>query len=88
MEKKSFGVFMNKKVYNSVMSGKSDNNIKYTDFRKLILDLGFVFRRQRGSHTMYFHDGINEFLNIQKDGNKAKSYQVEHLRNVIINHRL
>ena len=37
---------------------------------------------------MYFHDEIKEFLNIQKDGNKAKGYQVEHLRNVIVKHKL
>ena len=55
---------MNKKVYESVMSGESDNNIKFSDFQNLIIDLGFKFRRQRGSHTMYFHDGIREFLNI------------------------
>jgi len=79
---------MNKKVYDSVLSGKSDNNIKFTDFQKLIIDLGFVFRRQRSSHTMYFHDGINEFINIQKDGSKAKGYQVEQLRTVIIRHKL
>ena len=79
---------MNKNVYNSVVSGKSDNNIKFTDFQKLITDLGFKLRRQRGSHTMYFHNGINEFLNIQKDGNKAKGYQVEQLRTIIINHKL
>jgi len=82
------GFVMNRKVYESVMSGESDNNIKYSDFRKLIIDLGFEFRRQRGSHTMYFHNDIKEFLNIQKDGNKAKGYQVEHLRNVILRHSM
>ena len=79
---------MNRKVYTSVISGESDNNIKYTDFRNLVIDLGFEFKRQKGSHTMYFHSEIKEFLNIQKDGSKAKGYQVEHLRNVIIKHNL
>ena len=79
---------MNRKVYESVISGESDNNIKYTDFQNLIIDLGFEFRRQKGSHTMYFHNEIKEFVNIQKDGSKAKGYQVEHLRNVILKHNL
>ncbi|MDR2600814.1 MAG: type II toxin-antitoxin system HicA family toxin [Oscillospiraceae bacterium] len=70
------------------MSGESDNNIKYSDFRNLIIGLGFKFRRQRGSHTMYYHNDIKEFVNIQKDGNKAKGYQVEHLRNIIVKYKL
>ena len=79
---------MNSKAFEAVKSGKSDSNINYSDFQNLIVDLGFEFRRQKGSHTMYYHDGINEFMNIQKDGNKAKAYQVEQLRNVIIKHNL
>ena len=79
---------MDKKVYEAVVNGNSDNNIKYTDFQTLIVDLGFEPKRQKGSHTMYFNDSINEFMNIQKDANKAKNYQVEQLRNIIIKHNL
>ena len=79
---------MNIKVYNAVVGGKSDNNIGFTDFRNLIVDLGFVFRRQKGSHTMYYHNEINAFMNIQKDGNKAKAYQVEQLRSIILSNNL
>ena len=79
---------MNSKVYDAVKSGTSDNKIKFNDFQNLIIDLGFTFRRQRGSHTMYYHNGVNAFLNIQKDGNKAKAYQVEQLRNIMLKHDL
>ena len=79
---------MDAKVYNSVISGKADNNIKYTDFQNLIIALGFKFMRQRGSHTMYYNPKINEFMNIQQDGNKAKDYQVKQLRDIIIAHDL
>ena len=79
---------MNTKIYNDVVSGKSDYNIKFTDFQNLVVDLGFVFRRQKGSHTMYYHNVANAFMNIQKDGNKAKAYQVEQLRNIILKHNL
>ena len=65
-----------------------DNNIKYTDFQNIIIDLGFEFQRQKGSHVMYYHFGIREFLNIQKYGNKAKDYQVKQLREIIIEHNL
>ena len=79
---------MNTKVYDAVISGKSDNNINYIDFVNLLIDLGFEFRRQRGSHKMYYHNEINAFMNIQKDGSKAKAYQVEQLRSIIIKHNL
>lgn len=79
---------MNKKVYESVKSGKSDNNIKYTDFQSLIIDLGFEFKRQRGSHTIYYNDVIGEIMNIQKDGAKAKGYEVKQLRNLIKQYNL
>lgn len=79
---------MNTKVYNAVMSGKSDNNIQFNDFRKLISDLGFSFIRQRGSHIQYFHEGINAFMNIQSDGSKAKGYEVRQLRKIIIENKL
>ena len=68
---------MNNKVYNAVLSGKSDNNIKFSDLCGLIIDIGFEFKRQKGSHRQYSNIGIREIINIQDDGGKAKAYQVE-----------
>ena len=82
------GVSMNKSVYDAVKSGLSDNNIDFNDFRNLIVDLGFVFRNQEGSHRIYKHSGIREKMNIQPDGNKAKGYQVRQLRTIIRKHNL
>ncbi len=79
---------MNKKVYNAVISGNSDNNIRFNDFRNLIIDLGFEHIRQNGSHIQYFHNGINAFMNIQKDGPKAKGYEVRQLRKIIQDNNL
>jgi predicted RNA binding protein YcfA (HicA-like mRNA interferase family) len=79
---------MNKKIYNSVISGKSDNNINYADFQSLIVALGFTYQRNNGSHTMYYHSDIREFMNIQKQGSKAKGYQVKQLRDIILTHGL
>lgn len=79
---------MNAKVYNDIMGGKSDYNIKYVDFQNIIIDLGFELKRQKGSHTMYYHNGIKEWMNIQKDGSKAKAYQVRQLRIIMIKHGL
>ena len=79
---------MNKRVYQAVISGKSDNNIDYKDFQNLILSLGFKLQRQKGSHVRYRHNGVKKAMSIQKDGNKAKPYQVKQLRNIIINNNL
>ncbi|MCL1786805.1 MAG: type II toxin-antitoxin system HicA family toxin [Defluviitaleaceae bacterium] len=79
---------MGDKIYGAVLSGQSDNNIKFTDLQRLIIDLGFAFERQKGSHILYYHAGLNEFLNIQPDGNKAKGYQVRQLRGIILTHGL
>lgn len=79
---------MNKKVYNAVMSGKSDYNIKFSDLQNLIVDLDFQFKRQNGSHKIYYNEDIQEIMNIQKDGSKAKAYEVRQLRNLIIKYNL
>ena len=44
---------MNQKIYNDVISGKSDNSINFNDFRNLIVDLGFTVKGQKGSHKSY-----------------------------------
>ena len=79
---------INKRVYAAVKSGRSYNNIRFNDFAKLIIDLGFVLRRQRGSHRIYKHPTLNESMNIQPDDNMAKAYQVEQLREIIIRYNL
>ena len=66
-------------TYDMVMSGNSDNNIRFNDFRNLILSYGF-HEHIRGDHFIYKRDGIPERINIQPNGNKAKAYQVKQVR--------
>lgn len=79
---------MNQNIYNSVISGKSDYNINFSDFQTLLTGLGFKFKRQKGSHIMYYHEGVRAFMNIQKDGAKAKGYEVRQLREIILKYGL
>ena len=79
---------MNKKLYRAIISGKSDNNIRFSDFQNMIIDLGFQFERQESSHIMYYNNDINEFMNIQNKDGKAKDYQVRQLRKIIKKHNL
>jgi hypothetical protein len=64
------------KLRQKIMDGKSDANINFEDLRGLLISLGFV-ERINGSHHLYRREGIIEKPNLQRDGNKAKSYQVK-----------
>ncbi len=68
-------------IYDVVISGKSDNNIRFTDFRNLIISYGFT-ERIKGSHHVYKRNDIPEGIVIQPLGNKAKPYQVKQVRNI------
>ena len=57
--------------------------LKERDFYNLIIDLGFTFKGQKGSHMSFFHSGVTERMPIQRDGAKAKDYQIKQLRRII-----
>lgn len=79
---------MTKNILEKVLSGLSDKNIKFSDLRKLVLNLGFG-ERIKGSHHIFFKEGIAEIVNLQslKDG-KAKAYQVRQIRNIILKYKV
>jgi len=79
---------INKRVYEAVMSGKSDYNIRFASFTKLIVDLGFRLVAQEGSHRNYRHDALRVKISVQPDGDKAKAYQVKQLRDIIKKYKL
>ena len=68
-----------KNVYDMVMSGKSDNNIRFADLQNLLYGLNFSYR-VKGDHFIYYREDISEIINIQPRGNKAKGYEVKQIR--------
>ena len=70
------------KLLASVMSGKQDKSLLFANLCKL-LDIMEFEGRTKGSHHIYFKENIEEIVNIQPDGNLAKPYQVEQVRNLI-----
>ena len=74
------------KILWQILKGTSDANIRFSDLRSLLIYLGFD-ERVRGSHHMYRKSGVDEKINLQKDGNKAKAYQVKQVRNVILKYK-
>ena len=75
------------KLLRSVLSGKQDENIVFTDLCKL-LDIMEFDGRINGSHHIYYKENIIEILNLQPKGNLAKSYQVKQAREIIIKYGL
>lgn len=57
---------MNKhdKFLKRLMSGQSDADINFDDLRSLLDHLSFQVRK-RGSHHIFFKDGIAEIINLQ-----------------------
>ena len=75
------------KVLERVLGGQADANIRFEELRALLLDLGFA-ERTRGSHHMFGKSGIEEQINLQREGAKAKPYQVKQVRAVILKYQL
>ena len=70
-----------------ILRGKSDANILFQDLCHLLHSLGFEMR-VKGSHHIFRKAGVEEKINLQKDGNKAKPYQVRQVRNVILKYKI
>jgi len=75
------------KLRSQVISGRADANIAFADLRRLLLRLGFA-ERTRGSHHVFSREGIEERINLQESGAKAKPYQVKQVRAVIVKYGL
>ena len=75
------------KTLEQVLDGRSDANVRFDDLRTLLLSLGFV-ERTRGSHHVFGKSGIDEQINLQRDGAKAKPYQVKQVRGIILRYNL
>ena len=62
--------------------------LRFSGLCRLAEAFGFAFRRQKGSHRVFSHDGIQEMMNFQNDGGMAKAYQVRQLLACVDRHGL
>lgn len=74
------------KILWQILRGTSDSNIRFADLCNLLIYLGFE-ERVKGSHHIFRKSGVEEKINLQKDGNKAKPYQVRQVRNVMLKYK-
>ena len=77
----------NKKLKQSILSGCQDKNILFADLCSVLGHLGFA-HRVRGDHFIFTKDNVEEIINIQPAGNKAKPYQVKQVREIILKYHL
>jgi hypothetical protein len=75
------------KLLIKILLGTSDTNIPFDSLCQLLCTLGFD-ERVRGSHHIFFKEGIEEILNLQPKQGKAKAYQVKQVRNLILKYQL
>ena len=70
-----------------ILQGASDANIDFDDLCRMLRSLGFD-ERVRGSHHIFRKHGVRELVNLQREGSKAKVYQVRQVRGVILRYGL
>src|SRR2546421_5481734 len=64
------------KLFQTVLGGRSDRNLRFADLRRILLSLNFN-ERITGGHHIFSRQGIAEIVNLQPlSGGKAKPYQV------------
>ncbi len=75
------------KLLLQILRGDSDANISFAELCNLLDNLGFE-KRVGGSHTLFNKEGVEEIINLQRLGDKAKAYQVRQIRKVLVKYKL
>ena len=75
------------KILDQILRGDSDANIRFEELCHLLQAKGFRMRVS-GSHHIFTQTGVMERINLQREGSKAKPYQVRQVRRILANYRL
>ena len=59
----------------------------FDDLCSLLESAGFA-KRTKGGHNIFRKAGVEERINLQRDGNNAKPYQVKQVRAVLLKYKL
>ena len=77
----------NEKLLSELLDGAHDKGFLFSDIQKILVLCGFDLRI-RADHFIYTRKGVEEIINLQPVGNKAKPYQVKQVRNIILRYQL
>jgi hypothetical protein len=75
------------KLLAKILRGASDTDIPFTGICQLLERLGFE-HRIRGDHHIFTKQGVEEIIDLQPKGSKAKPYQVKQVRNIVLRYKL
>jgi hypothetical protein len=75
------------KILDQILRGDSDTNIRFEELCHLLLAKGFRMR-VAGSHHIFTMTGVRERINLQREGAKAKPYQVRQVRKILATYKL
>jgi len=75
------------KTLRRLLSGTADAGIRFDELCSMLESLGFE-PRVKGSHHLFRKAGVEEMINLQRDGNTAKPYQARQVRSIILKYGL
>ena len=75
------------KTLERMMRGESDANIRFEELCHLLEAKGFRMRVS-GSHHIFTRSHVIERINLQREGSKAKPYQVKQVRKILALYKL
>jgi hypothetical protein len=76
-----------RKLYQFIMLKKGDANVSFSAICNLLQHLGFD-ERIRGDHHIFYRLDIEEIINLQPIGNKAKAYQIKQIRELFFRYNI
>ena len=75
------------KTIEKLLRGESDANIRFEEITRLLQAKGFHMRIA-GSHHIFTRPDVLERINLQREGSKAKPYQVRQVRKILAQYKL
>ena len=75
------------KILDKILRGDSDANIRFEELCHLLQTKGLRMRVS-GSHHIFTQPGVMERINLQREGSRAKPYQVRQVRKTLANYKL
>ena len=76
------GMTGNEKLLERILAGDSDAGVSFNELRNLLRWLGFE-ESIRGGHHLFRKAKVRERINLQRDGRRAKVYQVRQVRRIL-----
>ena len=76
-----------KKAVSKILEGRSDANFDFENLCFVLERAGFKRRSGKGSHKIFFRDGVAEIVNLQPKGGQAKPYQVKQVRDLLLKYQ-